>query len=147
MEMPFCLGGWVSLSKRVGVPARPNYPVRHPKYHLMKTRRPLMEVYWGWRCWVVSEGRCSTRKGSPTPCHHDIKVTCSASTSVCPKPSSEPNRPTTTLKSIEHGIYKACIMVHSQSIFYLLQDGSTSESLQGWRISHCRQTEHLPTTL
>ena len=27
----------------------PNYPLRDPKYHLMETIRPLIEVHWGSR--------------------------------------------------------------------------------------------------
>ena len=27
--------------------APPNYPLRYPKYHLMETIRPLVEVHWG----------------------------------------------------------------------------------------------------
>ena len=29
------------------MPAPPNYPLRQPKYHLMETIRPLIEVHWG----------------------------------------------------------------------------------------------------
>ena len=29
------------------IPAPPNYPLRDPKYHLIETIRPLMEVHWG----------------------------------------------------------------------------------------------------
>ena len=29
------------------VPAPPNYPLRDPKYHLIETIRPLIEVLWG----------------------------------------------------------------------------------------------------
>ena len=32
---------WVCL------PAPPNYPLRHPKYHLIETRRPLVELHCG----------------------------------------------------------------------------------------------------
>ena len=28
-------------------PAAPNYPLRHPKYRLIETIRPLIEVHWG----------------------------------------------------------------------------------------------------
>ena len=28
-------------------PAPPNYPLRDPKYHLIETIRPLIEVHWG----------------------------------------------------------------------------------------------------
>ena len=31
------------------VPAPPNYPLRYPKYHLIETMRPLIEVHWGSR--------------------------------------------------------------------------------------------------
>ena len=31
----------------VGLLSPPNYPLRHPKYHLTETIRPLMEVHWG----------------------------------------------------------------------------------------------------
>ena len=29
------------------LPEPPNYPLRHPKYHLIETIRPLIEVHWG----------------------------------------------------------------------------------------------------
>ena len=29
------------------LPAPPNYPLRHPKYHAIETIRPLIEVHWG----------------------------------------------------------------------------------------------------
>ena len=29
------------------LPATPHYPLRHPKYHLIETTRPLIEVHWG----------------------------------------------------------------------------------------------------
>ena len=29
------------------LPAPPNYPLRDPKYHLIETIRPLIEVPWG----------------------------------------------------------------------------------------------------
>ena len=29
------------------LPTAPNYPLRHPKYHLIETMRPLIEAYWG----------------------------------------------------------------------------------------------------
>ena len=28
-------------------PAPPNYPLRNPKYHLIESIRPLIEVHWG----------------------------------------------------------------------------------------------------
>ena len=28
-------------------PAPPNFPLRDPKYHLIETIRPLIEVHWG----------------------------------------------------------------------------------------------------
>ena len=35
---------------RTKLPAPPNYPLRHPNYHLIEAIRPLMEVHWGSRC-------------------------------------------------------------------------------------------------
>ena len=29
------------------IPAPPNYPLRHLKYQLIQTIRPLIEVHWG----------------------------------------------------------------------------------------------------
>ena len=29
------------------MPAPPNYPLRHPKYHIIETIAPLIEVHWG----------------------------------------------------------------------------------------------------
>ena len=29
------------------LPAPPNYPFRDPKYHLIETIRPLIELHWG----------------------------------------------------------------------------------------------------
>ena len=33
----------------VPVPAPPNYPLRYPKYHLIETIKPLIEIHWGSR--------------------------------------------------------------------------------------------------
>ena len=32
---------------RLYLPALPDYPLRHPKYHLIETIRPSIEVLWG----------------------------------------------------------------------------------------------------
>ena len=37
------------------LPAPPNYPVRDPKYHLIETIRPLIEVHWGSRKLIAEE--------------------------------------------------------------------------------------------
>ena len=39
--------GMAELSETNPVPAPPNYHLRHPKYHLIETIRPLIEVHWG----------------------------------------------------------------------------------------------------
>ena len=36
-----------SRQKLISIPAPPNYPFRHPNYHLMETMRPFIDVPWG----------------------------------------------------------------------------------------------------
>ena len=38
---------WILSAQRAPLPAPPNYPLRDPKYHLIETIRPLIEVHWG----------------------------------------------------------------------------------------------------
>ena len=37
------------------LPEPPNCPLRHQKYHLIETRRPLIEIHWGSR-WGLRPG-------------------------------------------------------------------------------------------
>ena len=40
-------GGSRGHNKIHPLPAPPNYPLIDPKYHLIETTRPLIEVHWG----------------------------------------------------------------------------------------------------
>ena len=48
----------------------PNYPLRHPKYHLVETIRPLIEVHWGVHMLGRSGGKPCNRHlcARTTPC-------------------------------------------------------------------------------
>ena len=43
-----CLGAR-SLGGKDLIQSAPNYPFRHPKYHLIGTIRPSVEVHWGFK--------------------------------------------------------------------------------------------------
>ena len=47
MHMYVCASVYMRMSMPMPLMSTPNYPLRDPKYHLMDTIRPSIEVHWG----------------------------------------------------------------------------------------------------